>query len=42
MFWRKIEGKMTAEKDYASHLEIANRSGKNKSMLLPYPHSTKK
>ena len=27
IFWRKIEGKMTAEKDHASHLEIANKSG---------------
>ena len=27
MFWRKIEGKMTAEKDRASYLEIANKSG---------------
>lgn len=27
MFWRKIEGKMTAEKDHASHLEIDNKSG---------------
>ena len=27
MFWRKIEGKMTAEKDHTSHLEIANKSG---------------
>lgn len=27
MFWRKIEGKMTAEKDRASHLEIANKNG---------------
>lgn len=27
MFWRKIEGKMTAEKDHAPHLEIVNRSG---------------
>ena len=28
IFWRKIEGKMTAEKDHASRLGIANRSGK--------------
>lgn len=28
MFWRKIEGKMTAEKDHTSRLEIANISGK--------------
>ena len=27
MFWRKIEGKLTAEKDHASHLEIDNKSG---------------
>ena len=27
IFWRKIEGKMTAEKDHTSHLEIANKSG---------------
>ena len=26
MFWRKIEDKMTAEKDHASHLEITNKS----------------
>ena len=26
MFWRKIEGKLTAEKDHASHLEIDNKS----------------
>lgn len=27
MFWRKIEGKMTAEKDYVARLEIDNKSG---------------
>ena len=27
IFWRKIEGKLTAEKDRALHLEIANKSG---------------
>ena len=27
IFWRKIKGKMTAEKDHASHLEIDNKSG---------------
>lgn len=26
MFWRKIEGKMTAEKEHVAHLEIANKS----------------
>lgn len=33
---------MTAEKEHVAHLEIANKSGIEKSMLLPYPHFTKK
>jgi|GEM_PF-1969624 hypothetical protein len=37
MFWRKIEGKMTAEKDHTSHLEIVNRSSKEEKYAPPLP-----
>ena len=37
IFWREIEGKMTAEKDHTSHLEIVNRSSKEEKYAPPLP-----